>query len=162
MTRLFPHPMLTLALLAVWLLLNSFSLGHLILGAAVATLAARAFAAIEPERVKLRRPMALVKLFLIVGADIIRSNIAVARLIVTQGRDHRRRAGFVHIPLELTNQHALAILAMIVTATPGTAWIEYDPREGRLLLHVFDLLESDDWVDIIKSRYESLLLEIFE
>ena len=74
----------------------------------------------------------------------------------------RRRAGFVRIPLDMTNPSGLAVLAVIVTATPGTAWIEYEPRNGQLLLHVFDLIEGDDWVHTIKSRYESLLMEIFE
>lgn len=159
---LFPHPLVSAVIALLWLVLTEVSAGQLLLAAIVAVLAGLAYRRLTPDPIRLRRPRQILRLFLRVGGDIIRSNIAVARLIVTQGRDHRRRAGFVHIPLELTNQHALAILAMIVTATPGTAWIEYDPREGRLLLHVFDLLESDDWVDIIKSRYELLLLEIFE
>ena len=62
----------------------------------------------------------------------------------------------------MTNPSGLAVLAVIVTATPGTAWIEYEPRNGQLLLHVFDLIEGYDWVHTIKSRYESLLMEIFE
>lgn len=159
---LFPHPLVSVVIALLWLVLTDFSLGQLLLALVVSTLAGLAYRRLTPDPIRVRRPWLAVRLFFLVGGDIIRSNIAVARLIVTQGRNHSRRSGFVHIPLDLTNHHALAILAMIVTATPGTAWIEYDPREGRLLLHVFDLLESDDWVDIIKSRYESLLLEIFE
>lgn len=161
MTRLFPHPLLTAALTLLWLLLTSFSLGHLILGFVVATLASRAFVAIEPERVKLRSPQSLVKLFFIVGLDIIRSNYAVARLILTGGRHGRRRSGFVEIPLRLRDPAPLALLAMIVTATPGTAWVEYDEETGTLLLHVFDMVETDDWVKLIATRYETLLLEAF-
>ncbi|MCB5408845.1 Na+/H+ antiporter subunit E [Pseudogemmobacter faecipullorum] len=161
MSRLFPHPLLSLALLLLWLLLNSFSFGHLVLGAVVATLAARAFALIEPDRVVLRRPMALVRLFFIVGYDIIRSNIAVARLIISGGRHGRRHSDFVEIPLRMRNPAPLALLAMIVTATPGTAWLEYDEETGVLLLHVFDLVENQDWIALIGTRYESLLMEAF-
>ena len=57
---------------------------------------------------------------------------------------------------------SLAILAVIITATPGTAWMQYDSRRDVVLLHVFDLVEHDDWIALIKGRYESLLLEIFE
>ena len=56
----------------------------------------------------------------------------------------------------------LAILAVIVTATPGSAWIEYNPARGLLLLHVFDLVDEATWVDQVKNRYEHLLMEIFE
>ncbi len=159
---LLPHPLVSVVIALLWLVLTEFSLGQLLLAMIVATLAGLAYRRLTPQPIRVRRPWLAVRLFLRVGGDIIRSNIAVARLIVMQGRDHGRRAGFVHIPLDLTNRNGLAILAMIVTSTPGTAWIAYDPRDGRLLLHVFDLLETDDWVDIIKSRYESLLLEIFE
>ena len=161
MSRLFPHPLLSLALLFLWLLLNTFSLGHFVLGSIVAILAARAFAPLEPDRVILRRPLALVRLFFIVGYDIIRSNIAVARLIMTGGRHGERHSDFIEIPLRLRGPAPLALLSMIVTATPGTAWLEYDEETGVLLLHVFDLVESQDWVDLIGNRYESLLMEAF-
>ena len=55
----------------------------------------------------------------------------------------------------------LALLSMIVTATPGTAWLEYDSATGVLLLHVFDMIETDDWPALIRDRYESRLLEAF-
>ena len=74
--------------------------------------------------------------------DIIRSNIAVARLILTGGREGQRRSEFIEIPLDLRSQGALAILAIILTATPGTAWLEYKPATGTLLLHVFDMVDE--------------------
>ncbi|HHX91623.1 MAG TPA: Na+/H+ antiporter subunit E, partial [Paracoccus sp.] len=30
------------------------------------------------------------------------------------------------------------------------------------LLHIFDLVDEDAWRELIKNRYEALLLEIFE
>ena len=72
---------------------------------------------------------------------------AEAGLILTDARGRRRRSGFVRITLDLTNRNALAILAIIITSTPGTAWIEYEPRNGQLLLHVFDLIEGENTVE---------------
>ena len=56
MTRIVPHPLLTGALIVMWLLLNRFSLGHLLLGTAIALVAGRAMAALEPVRPRIRRP----------------------------------------------------------------------------------------------------------
>ena len=50
----------------------------------------------------------------------------------------------------------------MTTSTPGTAWIDYDSGRGVLLLHVFDLRDPTEWIEIVKTRYESLLIEIFE
>lgn len=161
MRKLIPHPILSLGVVAIWLLLNSPSLGHLLLGAAVGIGAGLGLSTVEPETLRLRNPGAMLKLFWIVGLDIIRSNIAVATLILTKGRHGNRQSGFVEIDLRLRNPMPLAVLSMIVTATPGTAWLEYNEDTGVLLLHVFDLLPGNDWQTLITERYESLLLEIF-
>lgn len=162
MSRLVPHPLLSLAILVMWLLLTQFSAGHLVLGSLIAGIAGLALATLHPEGPRLRRWDLIARLVGIVSIDIIRSNIAVAWLIATGGRRGARRSEFIEIPLELRNQSALAILAIILTATPGTAWLEYKPSKGILLLHVFDLVDETTWRDLIKNRYEALLLEIFE
>lgn len=161
MNRLIPHPLLSAALLLMWLLLNGFSPGHLLLGAAIALVAGWAMGAVEPVRLRIRRPDLVVLLFVTVFWDILRSNWAVARLVVTRDRHGLRRSGFVRIRLSLDNPQALATLALILTATPGTAWLEYDPGTGILLLHVFDYLDADDWQALVGGRYERLLREIF-
>lgn len=162
MSRLVPHPWLSLGLLCLWLLLTAPTPGHLILGSAIALIAGRALAPLEPETLRLRNPGAILKLAGIVTIDIVRSNAAVAWLILTNGRSGHRRSGFVRIPLRAQKPETLAVLALIVTATPGTAWLEHDPESGVMLLHVFDLLDEAAWQDIIRNRYEALLLEIFE
>ena len=162
MSRLVPHPLMSLAILVMWLFLTRFSLGHLILGSVIGLIAGRALAALHPEGPRLRRWDQIVRLFFIVALDIIRSNAAVAWLILTNQRGGHSRSEFVDIPLDLRSQPGLAILAIIVTATPGTAWVEYKPKEGTLLLHIFDLVDEDAWRELIKNRYEALLLEIFE
>lgn len=158
---LVPHPVLSLLLALTWLFLNGFSTGQLVLGLLVGFGAGWAFGAIEPHPGRLRNPRAMLRLFGIVFVDIIRSNIAVASLILSRGRHGRRKAAFIPIRLTLNNPLGLAALAFIVTATPGTAWIEHDTDTGVLLLHVFDVIDEDDWVTMIRDRYEALLLEIF-
>jgi multicomponent K+:H+ antiporter subunit E len=162
MTRLVPYPLLTVALILAWLLLNRFSPGHLVLGTAIALVAGRAMAALQPAKPHLRRWDLVPQLVGTVLYDIVRSNVAVARLILTGGRHGQRRSGFIEIPLELRDPSALAILAVIVTATPGTAWMQHDARTDAVLLHVFDLVDEAAWIELIKGRYERLLLEIFE
>jgi multicomponent K+:H+ antiporter subunit E len=99
-------------------------------------------------------------LFLRVVRDIFRSNITVARIILR--RERRMHSGFVAIPLALTDRYGLAVLACIITSTPGTIWVNYDSRANILLIHVLDLVDEQAWIDTIKQRYESLLLEIFQ
>ncbi len=162
MRRLFPYPLLAASLLAMWLLLQqSFSLGHLLLGGIIATGASLAMAALEPERPKVRRAHRFVKLVALVSLDIIRSNIAVARLIL-RARPLPQTGGFLIVPLKLTDTTGLVILACIVTATPGSAWLEYNATRSEVLIHVLGLEDEKEWIESLKNRYETLLLEIFE
>lgn len=161
MTRWLPYPLLTLSLLVMWVLLNRLSVGHVLLGGAIALSASWAMSALQPARPRLRRWDLIPKLVGIVLYDILRSNIAVSTIIL-QGRRRERVSSFVAIPLDMRDRTGLTVLACIITSTPGTAWIEYDSARSVLLIHVFDLVDSDAWVRLIKHRYENLLMEIFE
>jgi multicomponent K+:H+ antiporter subunit E len=106
------------------------------------------------------RMAAIAQLLWLVFSDIVRSNIAVARIVLGLGA-RRRTAGFLSMPLELRHPGGLAVMACIVTATPGTSWARYDAERGILVIHVLDLVDEDAWIRIFKQRYERRLLEIF-
>ncbi|HEY8367969.1 MAG TPA: Na+/H+ antiporter subunit E [Thermodesulfobacteriota bacterium] len=161
MTRWLPYPLASASLLATWLLLNqSLSPGHVVVGGVLALVGPRVLAALDLPKGMVRRAGAIVRLSLRVVFDILRSNIAVAWLVL--GPRRRRRSGFVTIPLTLRSPYGLAALACIITATPGTVWVSFDPDRGILVIHVFDLIDEAEWVRIITHRYERPLREIFE
>jgi multicomponent K+:H+ antiporter subunit E len=151
------------ALLALWLILNeSLAPGHLLLGAALALGGVAVYNRLQPAAGRVRnRPGAALSLLGLVFADIVRSNLAVARIVLGLGAS-RRVAGFLSLPLELRHPGGLAVIACIITATPGTSWVRYDSAANALTIHVLDLVDADDWVRLFKQRYERRLLEIFE
>ena len=162
MSRLVPYPLLSLLLLLMWLLLTQFSVGNLVLGSILATIAGRAVMALQPAAPRLRNWRTILRLLGIVFVDIVRSNIAVAWIILTNDRHGGRKSDFVLIPLRMRDPNALMLLACILTATPGTAWLEYGSDSGVLTLHVFDLLDEAEWQSIVRDHYETMLMEIFE
>lgn len=162
MRQVLPYPLLSLALLIFWLLLQqSLGLGQILLGTIIAMLAGRALAALQPDQPRIRKPFKILQLMALVSVDVLRSNLAVAR-IVLQGRRREQTAGFLLMPLELRDRSALAVLSCIITATPGSAWLEYDAARSTVLIHVLDLVDEEAWITLIKQRYERLLLEIFQ
>ena len=77
-------------------------------------------------------------------------------------RARKHRPGFVDIPLELRDPVGLAVLACIITATPGTSWAAYDSRSGVLTMHVLELVDEATSIGVVKRRYEKPLLEMLE
>lgn len=161
MKRWLPHPALSLGLLACWLILNqSMSPGQILLGSVLSVAIGLLFDRLRPPELKVRKPLLLAKLMGKVSADILRSNIAVASIILG-GRWRSMNSGFVEVPLELTDRYALAFLACVITSTPGTIWVRYDPDKQILLIHVFDLIDETEWIRTINDRYQRPLLEVF-
>lgn len=157
---LFSRPLVWLGLLAIWLLLNgSVAPGQIILGMIVATFACWTALPLAPAKSRVSHIPTIVALLVAVAADIVKSNIAVLRLILS-GRN--ARSAFVDIPLELTDENGLAILACIVTATPGSAWIQHSALRKTVTIHVLDTEEPDAWAAEFKRIYEQRLVEILQ
>ncbi|MGY5804770.1 Na+/H+ antiporter subunit E [Rhizobium sp. LEGMi12c] len=155
-----PYPLLALSLILMWLLLNGFTLGQLILGIIVAVFASWGMASLRPEKPRLRKWYLLPKLFFRVVFDVLKSNVQVAWIIL-RGRSRKTTPGFVILELKVRDQIPLALLAVILTSTPGSAWLEYDSNDNTVLLHVLDLENEAQWRRTVTDRYESLLMEIF-
>ena len=161
MKRWLPHPLMSAFLLLAWLLLQrSLAPGTLLAGVLVALGLGWAFGKLRPPAARVRNVPLLVRLLLRVMGDIVRSNLAVARLVLRPRG--QARSGFVAIPLELTDPYGLATLACIITSTPGTIWVDHDSARRVLLIHVLDLVDEAAWIEDIKRRYERPLLEIFQ
>ncbi|KQQ35088.1 MULTISPECIES: Na+/H+ antiporter subunit E [Rhizobium/Agrobacterium group] len=157
---MFPFPILAVFLVLMWLLLNGFTLGHLIIGTMVAVFACWAMASLRPEKPRLGKWYLLPKLLGMVLYDVAKSNAQVAAVILRSG-SRRHNPAFLTIQLQTHNHFSLAVLAIVLTSTPGSAWLEYDSNDNTVLLHVLDLDDEAKWRDMVKNRYEKLLMEIF-
>lgn len=161
MNKLFPAPLLSLCVFVVWLLLvGSIEPGHLVLAALQALLLPLVAQRLRGAAAGIRRPLVAVRLLLVVLWDIVVSNIQVAKLIL--GRESKIHPGFLWLPLDVRNPHAIATLAGIITMTPGTLSTEVSADNRHLLVHCFSLDDEAGTIAQIKQRYEAPLKEIFE
>jgi len=161
MRRWLPFPLLAVALTLLWLLLNeTVSPGAILLGAGLAIVATLLLRALDLPSLPLHRVAVALRLSMHVLVEIVRSNNAVARIIL-RASSRGTTSGFVTIPLDTRNPYCLAALSCILTATPGTLWVDYDSAKSTMLLHVLDMIDEQQWVTIVKERYEKPLMEIF-
>ncbi|MBM0107045.1 Na+/H+ antiporter subunit E [Steroidobacter sp. S1-65] len=152
-----------LGLAVLWLVLTeSLSPGHILLGLAVGFGMVLSFQKLRPVRPRPKRWHVAIRLALMVLIDIIKSNIAVGRVVLGLTGGRTVKSEFLDIPLDLRDPHGLSVLAMILTATPGTVWSGLAKDSSMLRLHVLDLQDPDAWIRTIKTRYERPLIQIFE
>ncbi|WP_426141938.1 Na+/H+ antiporter subunit E [Pseudomonas sp. DWP3-1-2] len=162
MKRWFPAPWFSVALAILWLVLNlSVSPGNLILAVIVGFLAPLLMAPLRPLPVHIGKPGVVLKLFVLVGWDVLVSNIEVA-LTLWKARRRPPRSAFVKVPLDLRDANGLAALSIIATVIPGTVWSELALDRSVLLVHVFDLEDEASFIEHFKTTYERPLMEIFQ
>jgi multicomponent K+:H+ antiporter subunit E len=161
-SRMFPSPLLSLALLALWIgLQGSVAASDLVMAVIVALVMPVLTKSLRPLPVRIRRPFAVLRLILRVSRDVIASNLIVARGVL-EAPWRMPNGAFVQIPLELRDANGLAALSMITTVVPGTVWSELSLDRSTLLLHVFDLRDEARFIAEFKTLYERPLMEIFE
>ena len=158
--RWLPHPVTSVLLLVVWLMLNySYSPGQLLLGAALGILIPLFTRRFFPEPVNLGRPGTIVRFLATVLWDIIVATVAVAHLALAPAAKLRPR--FVRIPVDLEDDFALTALASTISLTPGTVSAEISPDRSHLLVHALDVADEAALARAIKERYETPIKEIF-
>jgi multicomponent K+:H+ antiporter subunit E len=161
MARLIPHPSLSVAMALAWLMLaGSWTLGSLILATAVGILVPLATARWWPGRPRLKSHARLASYVALVLWDILKANIAVARIVLFMPAD-RIRSAWIAVPLDLTSPEAIALLAGTITMTPGTLTADMSACGRVLLIHSLHARDPDAIRDEIKTRYEARLKEIF-
>lgn len=158
--RVLPQPVVSLAIVTLWMLLASdTSLGTLLLGAILALLIPQFTRTFWPDRPRTFRALPAIRLLLVVLHDILVANIAVARIVV--GPLGRIKPAFVDVPLDLADAYVATILGSIITLTPGTVSLDIDMDARSLHVHALNVPDEAALVADIKSRYETPLKEIF-
>lgn len=155
------HPVLSLLLAAVWLLLQqSLALPQLIAAAVLGLLLPRLLHGFLGPALRLRKPGLALRLVVVVLWDIVMSNLVVARLVLSPAA--RPQPAWVRVPLALRQPGAISLMASIITMTPGTVSCVVDEVRHEILVHALDCSDPLAMAADIKARYERLLLEILE
>jgi multicomponent K+:H+ antiporter subunit E len=162
LTRLVPHPLLTLLIAVVWVLLNNdVSIAQAVIGLVLGLLIPKATSAYWPGRPRMRAPLVVIEYLLIVLWDIVISNVQVAYLILFR-RGDRLRTRYISVPLVLTTPEAITVLAGTITMTPGTVTADVSADGRALLVHCLETDDPEATIARIKTRYEQRLKRIFE
>ncbi|WP_145106618.1 Na+/H+ antiporter subunit E [Cereibacter sediminicola] len=159
--RLFPHPWLSATLIVTWMLLvNQPALGSLVFAVILGIVIPLLVAPYWPGQTQLRSPLRLAAYVLLVIGDIVRANVAVAKIVLFYRTDDIHSA-WIAVPIELTSPEAISMLAGTITLTPGTVVTDVSACGRVLLVHCLHAPDPDAVRDEIKARYEARLKRIF-
>lgn len=160
MSRVLPQPVLSAVLIVLWLLLvNTVSIGHVVLAVILGLLVPQLTHVFWPHRTHPAKPGLALRLTAVVLWDIAVANVAVAVRVL--GPLKKLTPAFVFVPLDIEDELAITTLASIISLTPGTVSVDVTDDRRRLLVHCLDAPDRVEVVNRIKERYEGPLKEIF-
>jgi len=160
MNRLFPHPGLSILLVAMWMVMvNDLTFGTLFLALVGGVTVPLFTAPWWPGRPKARFLPALTYGAMVVW-DIIVANFQVAAIILFKpNRD--LKPTWLTIPLDLTSPEAITVFAGTISLTPGTVSADISACGQYLLVHALHAPDPAGEIAKVKARYETRLLRIF-
>lgn len=153
------RPVLSVLLALAWLMLQqSLDLGNVLTACVLGWGLPRLLGGFLGPAAQPRSVARALRLGLTVLWDIIVSNITVARLVLNpRSVPH---PAWVKVPLTLTQPTAQALLASIITMTPGTVSAIVDEEGGCIWVHALDCDDPAAVATDIDRRYQQPLMEI--
>lgn len=160
MSRLLPHPGLSVLLVVMWMVMvGDLTFGALFLGLVFAVLVPIFTAPWWPGRPRVRFGKGLAFCALVVR-DIIVANFEVAAIVLFKPTRDLRPA-WLTIPLDLASPEAITVLAGTISLTPGTVSADVSGCGRFLLVHALHAPDPAAEIAKIKARYEARLKEVF-
>ncbi len=160
MSRMLPHPGLSLLLVVMWMVMvGDLTFGTLFLGLVMGIGVPLFTAPWWPGRPKVRLLPAIAYVGMVLW-DIIVANFQVAAIILFKPTRDLRPA-WLTIPLELTSPEAITVFAGTISLTPGTVSSDISACGQYLLVHALHAPDPAAEIAKIKTRYETRLTRIF-
>jgi multicomponent K+:H+ antiporter subunit E len=161
MRKILPHPLMSLAIVILWMLLvNKLALGSLVLACFLGVVIPLLTAPYWPGRPRIARPIAFLAYLALVLWDIVVSSFVVAKIVLFMPQD-KIKSAFFTVPIDLDSPEAITLLAGTITMTPGTLTADISSNGRALLIHSLHAPDPDAVRDEIKLRYEARLKRIF-
>lgn len=153
------RPVLSVLVGVTWLLLQqAVDPGNVLTAVVLGWLVPRAVSGFLGASARPRAWGKACHLFLVVLRDIVMSNISVAKLVLNPAA--QPVPAWVKVPLRVQEPVAQALLASIITMTPGTVSAVVDEEAGCIWVHALDCSDAQAVADDIDQRYQQPLMEI--
>ena len=156
-------PLLVIVLALIWLAITgNFSGPNLVFGALIASAAVFLLRdSVAPPRAlnQLRRIVSLALMFLY---ELNLSAVRVAILVLTPNLKAALKPAVVAVPLKVTSDAEITVLANLITLTPGTLSIDVSADRSHLYVHALSVSDPEALIHEIGAGFENRVRKVFQ
>lgn len=110
------------------------------------------------QRFYIANVVAVIKLLFIFGSELIKSNIAVLKVILSPKL--AIQPGIFALETELKKDWEITVLSNLITLTPGTLVLEVSEDKKILYIHAMDIDDVEQAKLDIKNTFEKAIKEV--
>lgn len=111
-----------------------------------------------PTRFYLKPVFSFIHLLLVFIKELILSNIAVLKVVLSPKLN--MKPGVFALPIELTKDWEIFLLSSMITLTPGTLVMKVSNDHKKLYVHAMHTPDVEDSINGIKNSFERLIKEV--
>lgn len=150
-----------IVLALIWvLLLGPFTPGNLLLGYLIGfVLIWLAGGTSGRARGYVRRTRAAVALGVYTLAELVKSNLRVAKLVLSPLGNRRPAVLAVPVPADATDTE-ITLLANLITLTPGTLTMDVAQDRSAIFVHFVHVDDPEAEIESIRTGFERRILEV--
>ncbi|MFC2948427.1 Na+/H+ antiporter subunit E [Virgibacillus sediminis] len=111
-----------------------------------------------PGRFYLRRVISILNLLFLFIKELVLSNIEMIKYIYTPSLDNE--PGIFELPLDVTTDWEINMLANFISLTPGTLTIAVSDDNTKLFVHAMNIENVEDEIQSIKGSFEKAIMEV--
>lgn len=155
--------LLVMVLAVVWAAVTgNFSGLNLLFGAVAGSFAVLLLRQSLASRKALRRGRRIVSLLLLFLYELFMSAVRVALVVIRLDIKAAIRPAIVAFPLTVKSDAEIALLANLITLTPGTLSIDVSPDRSTLYVHALAVDDEKALIADIANGFEKKVREVFE
>lgn len=153
---------LVVVLALVWAAItSSFSGLNLLFGGLIGGLAVSLLRDAVQDRGVLRKIRSILSLAGLFLRELMASAVSVALLVIRPDLRKRLRPALVAVPLTVTSDAEIALLANLITLTPGTLSVDVSPDKRHLYIHALTMDDAETLISGIADGFEKKVQEVF-
>ncbi|KQN72216.1 Na+/H+ antiporter subunit E [Devosia sp. Leaf64] len=141
---------------------GNFSGLNLLFGGVIGSVAIFVLRSSVRDRGSIRKARQLFGLALLFLVELLMSAIRVAAIVLRPDVKSAIRPAVVAVPLTVTSDAEITLLANMITLTPGTLSIDVAEDRSVLYVHVLSMTSEAAVIADIKTGFEARIAEIFK
>lgn len=149
---------LNLLIAVIWMFFSAFTFTHFLFGYLIGFFLLLLLSSFIPGTFYFKRVWAIIVLVSLFAKELVLANLEVLKWVYKPKLD--MQSGIMALPIDLTGDREITLLANLITLTPGTLSVDVSENNEYLYVHAIDMPDVDESIQDIKDTFEKAIMEV--